>query len=242
MTETLIRVRHLAKTYHTEAGELPVLHGIDLDIQQGEFIAIMGASGSGKSTFMNILGCLDSASTGEYHLAGQLVASLDKNALAQLRNRVIGFVFQGFNLLSRTTLADNVALPLVYAQVGRAERRQRAEQLLAKVGLANFAHHRPNQISGGQQQQRVAIARALVNNPTLILADEPTGNLDSKTSAEVMSLFCQLNDEGITVILVTHEHDIAAFAKRLIRFSDGEVVEDMSPLAIGVGHVNTNAL
>lgn len=227
MTEALIRVRHLAKTYHTEAGELPVLHGIDLDIQQGEFIAIMGASGSGKSTFMNILGCLDSASTGEYHLAGQLVASLDKNALAQLRNRVIGFVFQGFNLLSRTTLADNVALPLVYAQVGRAERRQRAEQLLAKVGLANFAHHRPNQISGGQQQ-RVAIARALVNNPTLILADEPTGNLDSKTSSEVMSLFCQLNDEGITVILVTHEHDIAAYAKRLIRFSDGLVVEDVA--------------
>lgn len=227
MTEALIRVRHLAKTYHTEAGELPVLHGIDLDIQQGEFIAIMGASGSGKSTFMNILGCLDSASTGEYHLAGQLVASLDKNALAQLRNRVIGFVFQGFNLLSRTTLADNVALPLVYAQVGRAERRQRAEQLLAKVGLANFAHHRPNQISGGQQQ-RVAIARALVNHPTLILADEPTGNLDSKTSSEVMSLFCQLNDEGITVILVTHEHDIAAYAKRLIRFSDGLVVEDVA--------------
>jgi putative ABC transport system ATP-binding protein len=187
----------------------------------------MGASGSGKSTFMNILGCLDKASSGEYRLAGQVVANLDKDALAKLRNRVIGFVFQGFNLLSRTTLADNVALPLVYAQVGRAERQQRAEKMLEKVGLARFFHHRPNQISGGQQQ-RVAIARALVNNPTLILADEPTGNLDTKTSAEVMSLFCQLNDEGITVILVTHEQDIATFAKRLIRFSDGEVVEDIA--------------
>ncbi len=227
MTETLIQVRELAKTYYTEAGEIPVLHGINMDIQQGEFVAIMGASGSGKSTFMNILGCLDKASSGEYLLAGQVVANLDKDALAKLRNRVIGFVFQGFNLLSRTTLADNVALPLVYAQVGRAERQQRAEKMLEKVGLARFFHHRPNQISGGQQQ-RVAIARALVNNPTLILADEPTGNLDTKTSAEVMSLFCQLNDEGITVILVTHEHDIAAFAKRLIRFSDGEVVEDIA--------------
>ena len=227
MTETLIEVRELAKTYYTEAGEIPVLHGINMDIQQGEFVAIMGASGSGKSTFMNILGCLDKASSGEYRLAGQVVANLDKDALAKLRNRVIGFVFQGFNLLSRTSLADNVALPLVYAQVGRAERQQRAEKMLEKVGLARFFHHRPNQISGGQQQ-RVAIARALVNNPTLILADEPTGNLDTKTSAEVMSLFCQLNDEGITVILVTHEHDIAAFAKRLIRFSDGEVVEDIA--------------
>lgn len=227
MTETLIEVRELAKTYYTEAGEIPVLHGINMDIQQGEFVAIMGASGSGKSTFMNILGCLDKASSGEYRLAGQVVANLDKDALAKLRNRVIGFVFQGFNLLSRTTLADNVALPLVYAQVGRAERQQRAEKMLEKVGLARFFHHRPNQISGGQQQ-RVAIARALVNNPTLILADEPTGNLDTKTSAEVMSLFCQLNDEGITVILVTHEQDIASFAKRLIRFSDGEVVEDIA--------------
>ena len=227
MTETLIQVRELAKTYYTEAGEIPVLHGINMDIQQGEFVAIMGASGSGKSTFMNILGCLDKASSGEYRLAGQVVANLDKDALAKLRNRVIGFVFQGFNLLSRTTLADNVALPLVYAQVGRAERQQRAEKMLEKVGLARFFHHRPNQISGGQQQ-RVAIARALVNNPTLILADEPTGNLDTKTSAEVMSLFCQLNDEGITVILVTHEQDIATFAKRLIRFSDGEVVEDIA--------------
>ena len=227
MIETLIEVRELAKTYYTEAGEIPVLHGINMDIQQGEFVAIMGASGSGKSTFMNILGCLDKASSGEYRLAGQVVADLDKDALAKLRNRVIGFVFQGFNLLSRTTLADNVALPLVYAQVGRAERQQRAEKMLEKVGLARFFHHRPNQISGGQQQ-RVAIARALVNNPTLILADEPTGNLDTKTSAEVMSLFCQLNDEGITVILVTHEQDIGTFAKRLIRFSDGEVVEDIA--------------
>ena len=227
MTDTLIDIKALKKTYYTEAGELPVLHGIDLTIKQGEFVAIMGASGSGKSTFMNILGCLDKANTGEYRLAGQSVADLDKDALAKLRNRVIGFVFQGFNLLARTTLADNVALPLVYAQVGRLERRQRAEKMLEKVGLGRFFHHRPNQISGGQQQ-RVAIARALVNNPTLILADEPTGNLDTKTSSEVMSLFCQLNDEGITVILVTHEHDIAAYAKRLIRFSDGHLIEDVA--------------
>lgn len=225
MTESIIEVRQLVKTYYTEAGELPVLHGIDFKVERGDFVAIMGASGSGKSTFMNILGCLDKASGGDYLLAQRNVASLDKDQLANLRNDVIGFVFQGFNLLSRTTLADNVALPLVYAGVSKSERQQRAEALLAKVGLTRYAHHRPNQISGGQQQ-RVAIARALVNEPTLILADEPTGNLDSKTSQEVMSLFCELNDEGITIVLVTHEHDIAAYAKRLVRFSDGYIVED----------------
>lgn len=225
MAEYLIDVKHLVKTYHTEAGEQPVLRGIDFKVASGDFVAIMGASGSGKSTFMNVLGCLDRASSGQYQLAGRQVASLDKDQLARLRNHVIGFVFQGFNLLSRTSLADNVALPLVYAGVGKRERQQRAQAMLAKVGLGNYAHHRPNQISGGQQQ-RVAIARALVNQPTLILADEPTGNLDSKTSHEVMALFCQLNDEGITVIVVTHEQDIAAFAKRLVRFSDGVIVED----------------
>lgn len=225
MADTLIEVSHIAKTYYSEAGELPVLHDVNLRIERGEFVAIMGASGSGKSTFMNILGCLDKASGGQYFLAQQDVFSLNKDQLAQLRNQVIGFVFQGFNLLARTSLADNVALPLVYAGVAKAERQRRALALLDKVGLSRFYHQRPNQISGGQQQ-RVAIARALVNKPTLILADEPTGNLDSKTSHEVMSLFCQLNDEGITVILVTHELDIAAFAKRLVVFSDGHIIED----------------
>ncbi|PTQ88163.1 ABC transporter ATP-binding protein [Agitococcus lubricus] len=225
MKTAIINVSQLKKTYHTEAGALPVLHGINLAIHEGEFVAIMGASGSGKSTFMNILGCLDSASQGDYTLAGQSVAQLSRDQLAHLRNRVIGFVFQGFNLLSRTTLLDNIALPLVYAGIPKTERQQRAQTLLTKVGLEKYSQHRPNQISGGQQQ-RVAIARALVNQPRLILADEPTGNLDSKTSQEVMSLFCQLNDEGITIVLVTHEPDIAAYAKRLVRFSDGHIVED----------------
>ena len=225
MTETLIEVRELAKTYYTEAGEIPVLHGINMDIQQGEFVAIMGASGSGKSTFMNILGCLDKASSGEYRLAGQVVANLDKDALAKLRNRVIGFVFQGFNLLSRTTLADNVALPLVYAQVGRAERQQRAEKMLEKVGLARFFHHRPNQISGGQQQ-RVAIARALVNNPTLILADEPTGNLDTQTAEDIEQLLFQLNRElGTTLVLVTHDPKLAEQCQRHFELLDGHIIE-----------------
>lgn len=225
MTDTIIDVSHIAKTYYTEAGSLPVLHDVNLTVQRGEFIAIMGASGSGKSTFMNLLGCLDGANQGEYILAGQAISSLTKDQLAHLRNKVIGFVFQGFNLLSRTSLVDNVALPLVYAGVSKAQRQQRALAMLDKVGLLRFAQQRPNQISGGQQQ-RVAIARALVNQPTLLLADEPTGNLDSKTSHDVMSLFCQLNDEGITIMLVTHEVDIAAYAKRLVVFSDGAIIED----------------
>lgn len=225
MTDTIIEVKNIAKTYYTEAGALPVLHDVNLTVQRGEFIAIMGASGSGKSTFMNVLGCLDSANEGEYFLAGQAVATLNKDQLAKLRNQVIGFVFQGFNLLNRTSLTDNVALPLVYAGMNKNQRQQRALALLDKVGLSRFAQQRPNQISGGQQQ-RVAIARALVNEPTLLLADEPTGNLDSKTSHDVMSLFCQLNDEGITIMLVTHEVDIAAYAKRLVVFSDGYIVED----------------
>ncbi len=225
MSPTLISVSHLAKTYYSEAGALPVLHDVNLQVEQGEFIAIMGASGSGKSTFMNILGCLDKANAGDYYLSGQNVLTLNKDQLASLRNQVIGFVFQGFNLLARTSLIDNVALPLVYAGISKNQRQQRAQELLNKVGLGHVMHHKPNQISGGQQQ-RVAIARALVNKPTLILADEPTGNLDSKTSHEIMSLFCQLNDEGITIILVTHELDIAAFAKRLVVFSDGRIVED----------------
>ncbi|MFC4158559.1 ABC transporter ATP-binding protein [Chitinimonas lacunae] len=221
----VIEVAGLDKSYRTEAGDVAVLHQVGLRIDQGEFVAVMGPSGSGKSTFMNILGCLDRPSGGSYRLTGRPVAELDRDALAQLRNQTIGFVFQGFNLLPRATLEDNVALPLVYAGVGRHERRQRARALLERVGLGRYAQSRPNQISGGQQQ-RVAIARALVGQPRLILADEPTGNLDSKTSEEVMALFCQLNDEGITIVLVTHEHDIAAYAKRLVRFLDGRIVED----------------
>ncbi|SMC20601.1 putative ABC transport system ATP-binding protein [Andreprevotia lacus DSM 23236] len=221
----VIEVSALTKTYQTQAGPVPVLHGIDFALHEGEFAAVMGPSGSGKSTFMNILGCLDHLTTGRYALAGQDVEALDNDALAGFRNRVIGFVFQGFNLLQRATLEDNVALPLVYAGVDRATRRERAREMLAKVGLGKYAQSRPNQISGGQQQ-RVAIARALVNEPRLILADEPTGNLDSKTSDEVMDLFCALNDEGISIVLVTHEPDIAQYARRLVRFHDGLLVQD----------------
>lgn len=221
----IIEVAHLGKTYSTAAGPVPVLFDVQFCVQAGELVAVMGPSGSGKSTFMNILGCLDRASSGEYRLGGRAVDSLSRDELAALRNRDIGFVFQGFNLLARATLEDNVALPLVYAGLGRSERRERARQMLEKVGLGRHARAYPNQISGGQQQ-RVAIARALVNQPRLILADEPTGNLDSKTGDEVMALFCSLNDEGISIVLVTHEPDIATYAKRLVRFHDGHLVED----------------
>jgi putative ABC transport system ATP-binding protein len=195
-------------------------------MEAGDFIAIMGPSGSGKSTFMNILGCLDKPTSGHYALNGHPVAELDGDALAQIRNQTIGFVFQGFNLLSRVSLLDNVALPLVYSGVGKSERRARAKSLLEKVGLGKHIHSLPNQISGGQQQ-RVAIARALVNRPRLILADEPTGNLDSATSQEIMTLFSDLNAEGISIILVTHESDIAAHASRQVRFLDGRIVQDV---------------
>ena len=198
---------------------------MDLDVRPGEFIAIMGPSGSGKSTFMNLLGCLDTPTVGDYFLAGENVAHMDKDALALLRNRTLGFVFQGFNLLPRMSLQDNVALPLVYAGVDRETRQAKARELLAKVGLGNYAESLPNRISGGQQQ-RVAIARALVNEPRLILADEPTGNLDSHTSEEIMRLFEELNGEGITIVLVTHEPDIAAHCKRQVRFLDGQIVSD----------------
>jgi putative ABC transport system ATP-binding protein len=221
----LIRTEHLYKQYETEAGPVPVLKDINLVIRPGEFVALMGPSGSGKSTFMNILGCLDLPTSGTYVLDGRDVSTLDKNQLAHLRNRVIGFVFQGFNLLPRASLADNVALPLVYAGKSREERAQRAQGLLDKVGLGSYGRYVPNQISGGQQQ-RVAIARALINNPRLILADEPTGNLDTTTSRGIMQLFRQLNDEGITIVVVTHEIDIATFARRLVRFVDGRVVHD----------------
>ena len=225
MGEAVIRVAGLAKSYVTEAGLFPALKGVDLAIERGEFVAIMGPSGSGKSTFMNLLGCLDTPTAGDYFLAGRNVAHLPGDELARLRNRTIGFVFQGFNLLPRMTLEDNVALPLVYAQVEREERRAKARSMLARVGLDGYAQSLPARISGGQQQ-RVAIARALINAPSLILADEPTGNLDSHTSEEIMALFQELNAEGITIVLVTHEHDIAAHARRQVRFLDGMIVSD----------------
>ena len=225
MGEAVIRVAGLAKSYVTEAGLFPALKGVDLAIERGEFVAIMGPSGSGKSTFMNLLGCLDTPTAGDYFLTGRNVAHLPGDELARLRNRTIGFVFQGFNLLPRMTLEDNVALPLVYAQVEREERRAKARSMLARVGLDGYAQSLPARISGGQQQ-RVAIARALINAPSLILADEPTGNLDSHTSEEIMALFQALNAEGITIVLVTHEHDIAAHARRQVRFLDGLIVSD----------------
>ncbi|WP_051497432.1 ATP-binding cassette domain-containing protein [Candidatus Contendibacter odensensis] len=225
--EPLIQVARLGKDYPLVGGGVtPVLRDIDLSIAPGEFVAIMGPSGSGKSTFMNILGCLDTPSVGVYHLAGQSVATLDSDRLAELRNRHIGFVFQGFNLLQRSSIVDNVGLPLLYAGVGKAERRRQAQSLLEQVGLGHRADARPNQLSGGQQQ-RVAIARALANQPPLILADEPTGNLDTQTSTEIMTLFRRLNaEQGITLILVTHEPDIARYARRLVRFKDGHIVHD----------------
>jgi putative ABC transport system ATP-binding protein len=225
MKDPVIRVEGLHKSYRTSAGQFPALKAVNLDIATGEFVAIMGPSGSGKSTLMNILGCLDKASDGRYLLDGRDVENLSKDELALLRNRTIGFVFQGYNLLQRMSLLENVALPLIYCGAEREERRQRAYELLAKVGLADKAASLPNQISGGQQQ-RVAIARALINHPRLILADEPTGNLDSKTGEEIMALFDELNREGITVVLVTHEEDIARHAKREVRFLDGRLISD----------------
>jgi len=201
------------------------LRGVSVGVTAGEFVAIMGASGSGKSTFMNILGCLDRPTSGRYSLEGVDVSTLGKPELAVIRNRKIGFVFQGFNLLPRTTALENTQLPTLYAPIGKAERDQRASEALAMVGLADRAGHYPSQMSGGQQQ-RVAIARALVNRPAILLADEPTGNLDSRTSVEIMEIFQGLNDRGLTVVLVTHEHDIAQFAKRVFTFRDGLIRKD----------------
>lgn len=227
MSDSVIQIEGLSKSYQTSAGLFPALKDVNLTIVKGEFVAIMGPSGSGKSTFMNILGCLDAPTVGSYQLDGRSVATLNRDELALLRNRTIGFVFQGFNLLPRMTLRDNVALPLIYAGVELSERHKRAHQMLVKVGLADKAESLPNQISGGQQQ-RVAIARALVNTPRLLLADEPTGNLDSHTSEEIMALFEALNNEGITIVLVTHENDIARHAKRQVRFYDGCIVSDLA--------------
>ncbi len=226
MSEAVIRIDRLSKEYITVAGIVPVLHEVSISVMPGEFVAIMGPSGSGKSTFMNILGCLDVASSGSFFLNGSDVGHLSSDELARLRNEVIGFVFQGFNLLPRANLEDNVALPLIYRGIARNERLKQANAMLEKVGLGKFHHSHPNQISGGQQQ-RVAIARALVNQPKLLLADEPTGNLDTHTSQEIMKLFSELNQrEGITIVLITHEPDIAAYAHRLMRLADGRVVYD----------------
>jgi len=201
------------------------LRGVSLEIHRGEFVAIMGASGSGKSTFMNMLGCLDRPSSGRYLLEGIDVSKHEKRALAQIRNQNIGFVFQGFNLLARTTALENTELPTLYAKIDKAESRKRAVEALTLVGLANRMEHFPSQMSGGQQQ-RVAVARALVNRPAILLADEPTGNLDSRTSVEIMEVFQDLNDKGLTIVLVTHEHDIAQFAKRVLVFRDGKIRKD----------------
>jgi len=221
----LLELDAVTKTYHLGDVPVQVLHGVSLRVEPGESAAIMGASGSGKSTLMNILGCLDRPSSGHYLLDGRDVSRLNRGDLAEVRNRTIGFVFQNFNLLSRTSALENVELPLIYAGVGTRERARRARSALERVGLAERLDHHPSQLSGGQQQ-RVAIARALVTNPKLILADEPTGNLDSRTSTEIMALFQELGDSGITVVLVTHESDIATYARRVIVLKDGLVQDD----------------
>lgn len=223
---TVIRVDNLHKYYEMGDTRVHALRGISLDIRRGEFVAIMGASGSGKSTFMNLLGCLDKPSEGSYHLEGTNVAELSRIELARVRNERVGFVFQGFNLLTRTTAVENVELPLIYAGMRAKERHRRSREALARVGLAERSHHVPSQLSGGQQQ-RVAVARSLVNNPSILLADEPTGNLDSRTSVEIMQVFQELNEtEKLTIMLVTHEPDIAAYSKRIITFRDGRVIRD----------------
>ena len=223
MTKKVIEIQGLYKDYNTAAGVFPVLKDVNLTIDDGDYVAIMGPSGSGKSTFMNILGCLDRPTKGEYILDGHSIKSLSSNELAKLRNKTIGFVFQGFNLLARSTLVENVSLPLVYAENQKELRTKIAKNILERMGLGNYFDSKPSQISGGQQQ-RVAIARALVNQPRIILADEPTGNLDSKTSDEIMKIFDELNQIGNTIIIVTHENDNAEHASRQVRFLDGKIV------------------
>ncbi len=225
----VIRAEDVHKYYDLGETKVHALRGVDLTIEPGEFVAIMGSSGSGKSTFMNMLGCLDKPSSGRYLLEGTNVAHLDKKQLAEIRNRKLGFVFQGFNLLSRTTALENVELPTLYAHMEKSARLARAQEVLEMVGLGQRLDHFPSQLSGGQQQ-RVAIARALVNRPAILLADEPTGNLDSRTSVEIMQIFQQLNDGGLTIVLVTHETDIAQYAKRIVVFRDGKIMRD-SPVS-----------
>ena len=225
VSEDLIRLEDLVKIYDTGVLKVLGLKRINLTIRRGEFVAIMGHSGSGKSTLMNILGCLDRPSMGHYYLDGIDVAKMEPDELSLVRNRKIGFVFQSFNLISRTTSLKNVELPMTYARKNKRERRERAQQLLDRVGLGERAEHMPNELSGGQRQ-RVAIARALANEPPLLLADEPTGNLDTASSVEIMELFSRLHKEGTTVVVVTHEENIAAFTERIIRFQDGEIISD----------------
>lgn len=223
--KSVIAVRDLVKTYTLGQTRVHALQGVSLEVKPGEFVAIMGPSGSGKSTFMNMLGCLDRPTQGEYWLAGRLVSRMSNDELADVRNRLIGFVFQGFNLLSRATALSNVALPMVYAGLSRSEREKRATKALQLVGLGSRLDHKPSQLSGGQQQ-RVAIARSLVNGPSLLLADEPTGNLDSRTSLEIMAVLQALNEQGLTIVLVTHEPDIAQYTKRQVVFRDGRLLSD----------------
>jgi putative ABC transport system ATP-binding protein len=222
---SIIHLNNILKSYFMGGSAIPVLKGINMDIFKNEYVALMGPSGSGKSTLMNILGCLDSPTNGSYVLNGKDVSKMSDNDLAEVRNKDIGFVFQQFNLLPRLSAIENVALPLVYAGVGKKERIERAKNVLNKVGLGDRGHHKPNELSGGQIQ-RVAIARALINNPAIILADEPTGNLDSKTSVEVMEIFGNIQSAGNTVVLVTHEEEIAGYAKRVIRLRDGLIESD----------------
>jgi putative ABC transport system ATP-binding protein len=223
----ILKLRGITRDFKLGSQTVHVLKGIDLDIFKNQYVALMGPSGSGKSTLMNLLGCLDTPTAGSYELNGNDVSRMGDNELAEIRNHEIGFVFQTFNLLPRSTALENVALPLIYAGLGKEEREARAAEVLTQVGLADRMDHRPNQLSGGQRQ-RVAVARALVNNPALILADEPTGNLDSKTSVEIMKLFDDIQAAGNTVVLVTHEEDIAQHAKRVIRLVDGEIDSDIS--------------
>ncbi|MBT6236448.1 MAG: ABC transporter ATP-binding protein [Bacteroidetes bacterium] len=222
----LINLTDIYKTYQMGTTQINALNGLNCDIEEGEYVALMGPSGSGKSTLMNVIGCLDSPTAGEYSLNGKDVSTMSDDALAQVRNIEIGFVFQSFNLLPRTSALENVALPLVYAGVGKKERLERAQVVLEKVGLGDRGDHKPNELSGGQRQ-RVAIARALINNPSIVLADEPTGNLDSKSSYEIMQLFDEIHAEGNTVVMVTHEEDIAEYAKRTIRMIDGKLATQL---------------
>ena len=233
-TEPVLSLRDVTKVYRNGSLEVAALRGVSLDVQPGEYVAVMGPSGSGKSTLMHIIGCLDVPTAGSYRLAGEDVSSMSENELADVRNRSIGFVFQQFNLLASMTASSNVALPLAYAGISGAQRRERAEASLARVGLADRVGHRPGELSGGQQQ-RVAVARALVTEPALILADEPTGNLDSTSTADVLDLFDELHDAGRTVVLITHEHDVANRAGRIVRLRDGLVTDDSAHVAAASG-------